>query len=130
MNTHSFETVKNPGKHWYLLLILGVVFVLMGVWILRIPDTALLALTIFFTATFLFSGIAETIFAISNRKIISNWGWHLAGGLIDLLIGILLLLNPGLSVIFLLFYVGFALIFRAVMTIGWAVDLNKMGYRN
>lgn len=130
MNTNSFETVKSPAKHWYLLLILGVIFVLMGIWTLRTPVSSLIALTIFFAVTFLVSGIFETIYAVANRKIIYNWGWNLAGGIIDLLIGVLLIANPGLSVIFLLFYVGFALIFRAIMTIGWAVHLNKLGFRN
>lgn len=130
MNTDSFETAKNPAKHWYLLLILGVIFILMGIWIGSTPVSSLIALTIFFTATFLVSGVFETTYAIANRKTINNWGWNLAGGLIDLLIGVLLVANPSLSVVFLLFYVGFALIFRAIMTIGWAVHLNKIGIKN
>lgn len=130
MNTNSFEIEKRPAKNWYLLLILGIVFILMGVWILRTPVSSLIALTIFFAITFLVSGIFETIYAIANRKIIYNWGWNLAGGIIDLLIGILLISVPGLSFVFLMFYVGFALIFRAIMTIGWAVYLNRQGFRN
>jgi len=130
MNTDSFETAKTPAKHWYLLLILGVIFILMGIWIGSTPVSSLIAQTIFFTATFLVSGVFETTYAIANRKTINNWGWNLTGGLIDLLIGVLLVANPVLSVVFLLFYVGFALIFRSIMTIGWAVQLNKLGYRN
>lgn len=130
MNTNSFETAKTPAKHWYLLLILGAIFVIMGIWILRTPVSSLIALTIFFAVTFLVSGIFETIYAIANRKITDNWGWNLAGGVIDLLIGIILIANPGLSIVFLLFYVGFALVFRAIMTIGWAMQLNKQGFRN
>ncbi|HOJ08178.1 MAG: HdeD family acid-resistance protein [Ignavibacteriota bacterium] len=130
MNTNNFETVKSSAKNWYLLLILGVIFVLMGIWTLWTPVSSLIAISIFFAVTFLVSGLFETIYAITNRKIISEWGWNLAGGTIDLLIGILLIANPGLSVVFLLFYVGFAMIFRAIMTIGWAVQLNKLGVRN
>ena len=77
-----------------------------------------------------FRGYLKQSTPLQTEKIIYNWGWNLAGGIIDLLIGILLLANPGLSVVFLLFYVGFALIFRAIMTIGWAVYLNKLGFRN
>ncbi|HMY83702.1 MAG: HdeD family acid-resistance protein [Saprospiraceae bacterium] len=130
MNTNNFETVKNSARHWYLLLILGIVFVLMGVWTLLTPISSLIALSIFFAVTLLVSGLFETIYAIANREIISGWGWNLAGGIIDLLIGFLLIANPGLSVVFLLFYVGFAMIFRATMTIGWAVQLNKLGFKN
>jgi len=32
--------------------------------------------------------------------------------------------------VFLIFYVGFALIFRSIMTIGWSVQLNRIGTKN
>lgn len=130
MQTNTFDALRSNAKHWYLLLILGVVFIAMGIWVFLTPLSSLIALSIFFVVTFFISGVFEIIYAISNRKTIDNWGWNLTGGIIDLLIGILLVAHPGTSVVFLIFYVGFALIFRSIMTIGWSVQLSRMGIRN
>jgi len=68
MNTNNFETVKNSARHWYLLLILGIVFVLMGVWTLLTPISSLIALSIFFAVTLLVSGLFETIYELQTEK--------------------------------------------------------------
>mgnify|MGYP001076722021 CR=1 FL=1 len=130
MTTNTIESAKTAAKHWYLLLILGVIFILMGILVLRTPVGAFITLSVFLAATFLISGLFEIIYAISNRKNTDNWGWNLASGIIDLLVGILLVSNPGASMVFLIFYVGFALIFRSIMTIGWSINLSKLGIRN
>lgn len=122
--------ISDTIKHWYLFLILGILFILMGIWAIFTPLSSFLALTIFFAVTFLVSGIFETIYAISNRENIDNWSWNLTGGIIDLLIGILLVSRPEISVIALIFFVGFALMFRSIMIIGWAIQYKKLGIKN
>ena len=47
-------------------------------------------LSVIFSISMLISGIIEIIFSISNRRGISSWGWYLAGGIIDLILGIYL----------------------------------------
>ncbi len=130
MDTNVVDSLRNSAKHWYLILILGLVFIAMGILVLLTPVSSLIALSIFFAVTFFISGLFEIIYAISNRKAIDHWGWNLVGGVIDLLIGILLIANPAASVVVLIFYVGFALIFRSIMTIGWSVQLNRLRIRN
>jgi len=73
----------------------------------------------------LITGILEIAFAIANRKGLNNWGWSLASGIIDFLIGILLVSQPAISILILPFYVGFAILFRSVMAMGWAFELKK-----
>ena len=53
-----------------------------------------------------------------------NWGWVLAGGIIDLLLGIWLISSPLLSITVLPFVVGFMLMFRSMMAMGFAFDLK------
>ncbi len=130
METNNLQSLKNSAKQWYLLLILGLIFIAMGVWVFLTPVSSLLALSIFFAITFLISGVFEISYAISNRKTIGHWGWNLAGGIMDLIIGLILISHPGISTVFLIFYVGFALLFRSIMTIGWSVQLNKVGTKD
>ncbi len=116
-------------RYWYLILILGMVMVATGLWVFATPLTAYVTLALLFAATFFITGLLEIIYAISNRRVNDNWGWSLTGGIIDLVIGILLLSNPGMTMLFLAFYVGFGILFRSVMVIGGAISLKKFDWK-
>ncbi len=119
------QVVEKITKYWYLPLILGILFIGVGILVFFTPVASYLTLAMLFAFTFLVGGTLEIIYAVSNRDINDRWGWTLVGGLLDLFIGILLVSNPALSVVALPFYVGFALLFRAVTGIAWAVELKR-----
>ncbi|MCB0467885.1 MAG: DUF308 domain-containing protein, partial [Aequorivita sp.] len=103
----------------------GILLLVTGLWTLASPAESFLALAIFFSITFLTSGILEIYFSISNRHNIKNWGWNLSFGIVTAVVGILLLINPAISMVTLPFYVGFIIMFRSIMAIGWATDLKS-----
>jgi uncharacterized membrane protein HdeD (DUF308 family) len=74
---------------------------------------------------FLITGIIEIVYAIFNRKGIANRGWALAGGIIDLLVGILLVSQPQMSMVILPVYIGFGILFRSIIAIGWSIELKR-----
>jgi len=124
METEIINRAKNVTKHWYLSLILGILFICVGIWVFMTPVSSYLALSILFSVTIFISGIFEIIYSISNRKEMDNWGWVLTGGIIDLLFGLWLMSSPLLSIAILPFVVGFILMFRSMMAIGFAFDLK------
>ena len=121
---------KTPGrlndsfKHWYLFLILGCIFLLLGIWIFLTPVAAYLTLAIFFAVSFLITGILEISYALSNRGTSHTWGWSLAGGIFDLLIGLLLVLQPRISMLVLPYYIGFGILLRSLLGIAWSLFLK------
>jgi uncharacterized membrane protein HdeD (DUF308 family) len=117
-------------KYWWLSLVLGVLFIIFAIWLLMDPLSSYAALSILFSIFMFISGIFEITFAISNRNSISSWGWYLAGGIIDLIIGIILIGSPGLSMAVLPFVLAFWLLFRGVSGIGNSIDLRGYGVRN
>lgn len=117
---------QQPVKHWYLPLILGIVYIAVGIWVIFTPVASYVALAIFFALAFLISGILGIIYAISNRQTISGWGWSLAAGIVELLIGILLIARIDLTIVTLALFVGFALLFRSIMAIFWSFEVKKM----
>lgn len=125
METQHLGSIRKTGKYWYLLAILGIVLILVGIWVFMTPLQSYITLSMLFAVTFLFTGIMETIYAISNRKSLDNWGWSLAGGIVDFLIGVMLIVNPQISLLALPFYVGFGILFRSIMAIGWSIELKK-----
>ena len=128
MKSEILGAVKSDLKHWYLPLILGIVLIAIGVWVFLTPLASYVALSILFAVTFFITGILEIVYAISNSSVQgSNWGWSLAGGIIDFLIGLLLISLPQTAMAFLSFYVGFAIMFRSGMAIGRSIELKRLG---
>jgi len=121
------KTVTNTVKHWYIPLIVGLIFIGIGIYTLISPLESYLTLSIIFSLSFLFSGLSDTIFSISNRNEMENWGWTLTFGILTFVMGVLLILNPAISIITLPFYVGFVILFRSVMGISYAIELKKYG---
>lgn len=121
----TMDNYNNPGRLWFLPLITGILFIIVGIWIFKTPMESYLTLSIFFAVTFLISGLFEIIHALSNTHL-RNWGWSLAGGLIDLLFGIIMISSPLLSATVLALYVGFIILFRSFMSIGFALNLREL----
>lgn len=127
METSFLKTLKHTIKHWYIPLLVGVLFVIVSIVAFTSPIGSLIALSLLFALSFLFGGLSEIIFSIANKDQLDNWGWSLAFGIVTLIVGILLLLNPKLSMTALAFYIGFVILFRSISTIGFAMDIKKYG---
>jgi len=121
------KKVKSTVKHWYLPLIVGILFLGVGFWTMFRPLESYLGLAILFIWTFIVSGLFDIIFSISNRKELDHWGWDLASGILTFIIGVIMLLNPALSIETLPFYVGFVIMFRSMMAISSSIEIKKYG---
>lgn len=117
-------------KYWWLSLLVGIIFILFAIYLMFAPLASYIALSILFSVSMFVSGVFEIAFAVSNRRNISSWGWYLTGGIIDLILGIFLMINPGLSMSVLPFVLAFWLMFRGFSAIGYAIDLKRYGTRN
>ena len=127
MAIHFFKTVRNSIKHWYIHLLIGLLFIAVGLWVFQTPGEAYVSLAFIFSLSFLISGIMEAYFAIANRDITDNWGWTLAQGILNIIVGVLLLNNPEISVVALTYYVGFVIMFRSISAISSSIDLRNYG---
>ena len=127
MKNQIIKTLNSTVKYWYLSLIVGLLFIFAGIWVLRTPLESYLTLSVLFSVTFFVNGIFEVIYSLSNRKDMDNWGWVLAGGIIDMFFGFWLMSSPLVSIAILPYFVGFMLIFRSFAAIGFVVDLKSFG---
>lgn len=130
METSFLKSIKDTIKHWYIPLFVGLLFVVISIVVFTSPLTSLLALSVFFALSFLFSGISEIVFSIVNRNRLDNWGWSLAFGIITFVVGVSLVSHPALSISVLAFYVGFLLLFRSISSISFALDIKKYGSKS
>lgn len=93
------------ARRWGWLLALGIVWIIGGTLALILPIAATLAFGIVFGVVLLVGGIAQLVHALGHR----DWQgvtWHLIGGVLALVVGVLILVFPWQGVFSLTVLVG------------------------
>jgi uncharacterized membrane protein HdeD (DUF308 family) len=110
--------------HFWMQFVSAVLSIVVGVLFIRNPGVAVTTLALLLIIFFIVEGIAKIVFALSVRPM-QNWGWILASGVLGLVLGVWLMMNPALSIVFLGLFIGIQLIAEGV-AIGWmAWSLRK-----
>ncbi len=103
---------------------MGVLYVVMGVMFFRHPGEALIAVTLLLACAFIVGGLFRIIGSLMYR--FPYWGWTLAGGAINLLLGIYIYSQwPFDSFIIPGLFVGIDLIFT-----GWTWIVLALAIKN
>jgi uncharacterized membrane protein HdeD (DUF308 family) len=86
---------RGPGFWWSLLS--AITAILAGALLLGLPVLGALSLTAVLTAFLLVEGVASILYALEHRAGLSGrWTWMLASGIVDLVLGVMLLAGlPG-----------------------------------
>ncbi len=129
MNSSIIEEVKSAVKNWWISLVLGILFVVVALMLMFQPADAYAALVVLFSICMFASGILEIFFAASNRKVLPGWGWYLTCGIIDVILGIVLIAFPFVTAMVIPFILAFWIMFRGFTAIGYAMDLNRFGVK-
>src|SRR5262245_48593466 len=82
--------------HYWLQLISVVIAILIGVLLLRQPESGLLIMTLLLIVFFMVEGLSKVIFALTIRPF-PNWCWVLASGLVGVVLGVYLMMNMPVS---------------------------------
>lgn len=126
----TIKEISAAIKNWWVFTLLGILFILLGIYVFNNPVSAYLTLSIFFAVSILVSGIFQLWFAFTNRNEIEGWGWQLALAIMEVIIGLVLFSNIGLTAAILPLYVGFWLLFRAFALVGFSFELKSYKVTN
>ncbi|MCC8146486.1 MAG: HdeD family acid-resistance protein [Bacteroidales bacterium] len=130
MRTEFFESLCESVKNWWISLLIGILFVVGALLLMFNPLVSYAVLAIGFAVFMFVEGIFEIIFSISNKNILPGWGWYLALGILDLILGTFLLIYPGLSAAVIPYILAFWLMFRGFSIIGSSIELKQFGNKN
>ena len=117
---------RHSIDNWWLSLLLGILFFIVGIIVFFRPGDSYLALSVLFGIVVILSGILE-IYLGANATGQSGRGWLIAGGVIEILLGLLMLSTPSVLLSVLPYVLGFWLLFRGFTSIGLASDMNAYG---
>ncbi len=122
IDTFSFWWHKWSG--FVLHLILGVLYVVAGIMLIKSPILASVSLTLLLGVFYLTLGIFRIIYSLSVRA--PRWGWSFFNAVISLLLGILIITSWPQSSLFIIgLFVGIDLIFT-----GWVYIMSALAARS
>ena len=128
--SNLISKVSGTIKNWWVFLILGVLLLISAYWMFSTPVESFVGLASLFSALIFVSGLFSVFFALTNKDDIDNFGLYLAGGLLDVLIGFILLKYPGLTLVLFSMFIGFWLLFRGFNMISVSFKIKKIGDSN
>lgn len=122
MNTKTSVSSKN---YWWVSLFSGLMLLLFGIWFLLAPLESFKSLTIVFGIILILTGLTELYFLIKSKTKMPDLLSYLWGGLLNVILGIILLLNPMTLLVIMSLLIGFWLIFKGGEQIKRAMQLRK-----
>ena len=120
--THAMSSLL--AQNWWAVALRGVFAIVFALIALLSPGATILSLVLFFSAYMLVDGvfgIVSGIRAASNRQ---RWGLLILEGVLNILVGIIAFIMPGLTVLFFVTLVAVWSLITGVLMIVAAFKLN------
>lgn len=121
------QTFWGTSRYWWVALILGILMVICGFayWIWPIQGFAISSQI--FGWLLILAGIVQLCFSASQNRP-KGWGWWLAGGVIDMFIGFMLVRSIILSEIVFPYFLGIVFIFWGISALISSVSSRNGRY--
>jgi len=116
-----------PLRFWWTFLFSAAFLILLGIYVLVYPSIRFAAFSLCFSAVFFLNGFIEIVFSVTNRKNINGWAWYLTGGIADLIIAGIFIVNPVMAAASLPLLVGIWLLIRSLLIISRGFELKQRG---
>jgi uncharacterized membrane protein HdeD (DUF308 family) len=113
-----------PAPRWWLAIV-GLAGIGAGVLTFLWPGVTALVLLVFIAVWAIVIGVMQVYGAIRLRREIDNEWWLVAGGILSVVFGVLMLAWPGAGALALIFVIGAYAIAEGILLVGLALRLRK-----
>ena len=100
-------------RHWWVFLLRGILFVLVGIYMIASPGDSFVTLGFLFGLIIFIAGVAELFHVVRDRTEVGR-SWHLCLGLIDLVLGGALMSHVATGMAIMRIVLGLWFIFRGI----------------
>jgi uncharacterized membrane protein HdeD (DUF308 family) len=123
------SAVRSQGEHLWALLVEGIVGIVAGLAAFAVPGLTTLVLLFIIAIWAILKGILDVVSAMRLRKVIANeWSW-IAGGVLSVIFGLILLTAPGAGALALVWVIGVYAILYGISLIALAWRVRELGER-
>lgn len=104
-------------KYWWTILLPGILLIPCGCWFLFAPTIGYFTITTVLLWMLILVGVVQLIITFNTSRHTPGWGWWLAGGIIDIFIGFMMLGNIGFSAMILPYFFAFVFLYKGVASL-------------
>ena len=120
-----------PARQWggfWMSIVLGVVYLISGLLLIRFPIMGALSLTLLMAGFFVVSGVFRSVWSAVKR--FEHWGWVFANGIVNLLLGVFVWSQWPVSGLFIIgLFVGIDLLFIGLGIVMLALQAHRLSPR-
>ena len=127
MKRHFENLTERAGRavqHWWLMMLAGILCIALGIAVFVFPLQSYVTLSILAGILMLLVGAAQLIIASTSGNYLAMRGYMLVGGVIDLILGLLLCVYPGVTMALLPVMLGIWMMYHSFMMIAFGGDLE------
>ena len=127
MKRHFENLTNRVGRavqHWWLMMLAGILCFAAGIVVFVFPLQSYVALSILTGVIMLFVGAAQLIVATTSGNYLTLRGYMVVGGVVDLILGLILCVYPGVTMALLPVLLGIWMMYNAFMIIAFGGDLE------
>ena len=107
-------------------MLVGVLFIPLGFWIIISPVIGYEVVSMLLGWALISYGVVQLLISSDSKQHKHSWGWWLAGGIIDVFLGFLLLGNLILSELILPFIFAFVFLFKGTNNLVSSISMRKI----
>lgn len=119
------EKAGNVIRHWWLILVTGILSIGVGIAVFAHPVESYLTLSIVFGIMMLVTGIVELVVSLTSRNYFMTRSYNIIGGILDLVLGLFLCTYPQITLVVLPIILGAWLLYHSFMIIGIGGDMDS-----
>lgn len=123
----SDQIAASVRHHWWLFLLRGIAAIAFGALVLWWPGATVVGLSAFIAAYALVDGVVAIGSALRMRAVFDRWWLLLVQGVISTAFGVLALMNPALSLLYVVVSVSLWMFFAAAVQFMLARAQKAMG---
>ena len=132
MKRHFENLTNRVGRavqHWWLMMLAGILCFALGIAVFVFPLQSYVTLSILAGVLMLVVGAAQLIIASTSGNYLAMRGYMLIGGVVDLLLGLLLCVYPGVTMAILPIMLGIWMMYHSFMIISFGGDLETFNMK-
>jgi uncharacterized membrane protein HdeD (DUF308 family) len=112
------------ARNWWAFALRGVLAILFGLIAIIVPGAAMLTLALFFAAYLIVDGVFGIIAAVRAAQANERWGWLIAEGVLNLIIGAIAFFFPASAVLAFVFVTAAWAIITGALMLAAAFQVN------
>ena len=118
------ETSKKMIRFWWATSVVGILMIIVGLVMMIFPTISYLVLSSIVGVVIFVSGISNLALAANSHNIMVGKVWVFANGIVEVLLGFILMFSVAVSELILPVLLGLWMLFKALNIIGVSDDMS------